>query len=109
MTVVMVSIVFIVRSHYELHGAAAAGVGSFELLCHHRRKIVVILCVDPQHRQISVLVCSLAERAESANDATEIAVVLVAIAASATCETDGSPETFWRICDQGCLGKPSRG
>jgi hypothetical protein len=52
---------------------------------------------------------SLAERGECASYATEIAVVLVAIAASATRKTDGSLKTFWWICDQCYLCKSSGG
>ena len=107
MAVEMVSIISIRRSQYELRHAAAAGVGSFKLPCHYRRKIVIIFRVDPQHRQISMLVRSPAERAKGAGYATKIAVVLVAIAASATRETDGSLETFWRISNQRHLRKPS--
>src|SRR5580658_8678964 len=100
MAVEMVSIISVGRSQYELLHAAAASVGSFKLACHDRRKIVVILRVDPQHRQISMLVRALAERAEGASYAIQIAVVFVAIATSATRETDGSLKTFWWICDQ---------
>ena len=101
----MMAFVAVGRGEDELLGCSALVVSGLKLTRHSRGEPVVVLRVDPEHRQVAVLVCRFAERPVGADQSAKIAVMLVPVATSAAGEVDGRLERRRRICGERDLGE----
>src|SRR5277367_3499059 len=108
MRVKVMALVTVRRGENKLLRSSAPVICRLELPGHRRRKPVVVLRVDPEHGQVAVLFRSSAKCAEGGYQVVEVAVELVAVAASASGKIDRGLQLRGWISRESHLGESSR-